>query len=51
MFVPNDKDMYNCLENERNCEYGICGECIITHREYRYYEKNKNESEEMQEDV
>ena len=31
-YIPNDKDLYKCQINNKVCDFGICDECIATHK-------------------
>lgn len=31
-YIPNDKDLYECQINNKICDFGICDECIATHK-------------------
>lgn len=31
-YIPNDRDLYECQINNKICDFGICDECIATHK-------------------
>lgn len=31
-YIPNDRDLYECQINNKFCDFGICDECIATHK-------------------
>lgn len=31
-YIPNDRDLYKCQINNKICDFGICDECIATHK-------------------
>lgn len=31
-YTPNDKDLYKCQIYNKVCNFGICDECIATHK-------------------
>lgn len=31
-YIPNDKDLYKCQIKNEICDFGICDECIATHK-------------------
>lgn len=31
-YIPNDRDLYKCQIKNEICDFGICDECIATHK-------------------
>ena len=31
-YIPNDRDLYECQIYNKICDFGICDECIATHK-------------------
>lgn len=47
-YIPNDKDLYKCQIYNKVCDFGICDECIATHKAIIDVERLKFNSKELE---